>query len=279
MVYILLPVHNRKKITLDFIKSLNKQTYKKIFLILIDDGSTDGTADAVIDQYKNTHVIYGNGNLWWAGSLQKGYEYLINNRDVADDDFVLIINDDTKIKKDYVQNGVKIMGENPQCLLGSIAISEQNGRLSDAGKKIDWKRYKIENIKDGDKIGCLSTRGLFMKYESFKNLGGFHPKILPHYLSDYEYTIRASEKDYNLICDKTFFLLRNEETTGIHSVKNINKNIFTRLKIMFSPKYAQNPFYVSIFILLRCPLRYKFINILKIWLKFVYLLFEKNHKI
>ncbi len=279
MVYILLPVHNRKKITLDFIKSLKKQTYEKIFLILIDDDSTDGTADAVIDQYKNTHVIYGNGNLWWAGSLQKGYEYLINNRGVADDDFVLIINDDTKIKKDYIDTGVKIMQQNPQCLLGSIAISEQSKKLSDAGKIIDWKRYKIENIKDGDKIGCLSTRGLFMTYESFKHLGGFHPKILPHYLSDYEYTIRATEKGYNLICDKTFFLLRNEDTTGIHSVKNINENIFTRLKIMFSPKYAQNPFYVSIFILLRCPLRYKISNLIKIWLKFVYLLFEKNHKI
>ena len=38
MVYILLPVYNRKKITLDFIKTLKKQTYEKIFLILIDVG-------------------------------------------------------------------------------------------------------------------------------------------------------------------------------------------------------------------------------------------------
>ena len=274
MVYILLPVHNRKKITLDFIKSLNKQTYKKIFLILIDDGSTDGTADAVIDQYKNTHVIYGNGNLWWAGSLHKGYNYLVNSNIVRKNDLILIMNDDTRFNEDYINIGVNIMEQNPKCLLGSTAISEQSRELSDAGKKVDWKRYKIENVIDDDQIECLSTRGLFMAFSSFKHIGGFYPKILPHYLSDYEYTIRATSKGYKLICDKTFFLYRNEETTGIHSVKNIKKNILSKLRIMLSRRYAQNPFYISVFILLRCPYRYKIKNLFKIWLRFIYLIFE-----
>ncbi|MCK5537931.1 MAG: glycosyltransferase family 2 protein, partial [Bacteroidales bacterium] len=39
MIYIILPVHNRKKITEKFIKCLVKQTYQDFKLILVDDGS------------------------------------------------------------------------------------------------------------------------------------------------------------------------------------------------------------------------------------------------
>jgi len=265
MVYILLPVHNRKKITLDFIKSLKKQTYEKIFLILIDDGSTDGTADAVIDEYKNTHVIYGNGNLWWAGSLQKGYEYLVNSANVSENDHILIMNDDTSFNEDYIENGIKIIQKNPQYLLGSVAISAQNGKVLDSGKKVNWRGYKIEDIANDEKVECLSTRGLFIPILSFVDIGGFHPYLLPHYLSDYEYTIRAVNKGYKLMSDKSLSLYQNEETTGIHSIKEMNYDIISKLRLIFSKKYAQNPFYISTFILLCCPLKYRLQNILRIW--------------
>ena len=73
-VFILLPVHNRRHITERFIDSLLAQTYNKYQLVLIDDGSTDGTADMVsmkVPPDKLT-ILSGNGTWWWAGSLQQG---------------------------------------------------------------------------------------------------------------------------------------------------------------------------------------------------------------
>ena len=47
MIYVITAVHNRIRITEEFINQLLMQTYKEISLILVDDGSTDGTSEMV----------------------------------------------------------------------------------------------------------------------------------------------------------------------------------------------------------------------------------------
>ena len=60
-IYILLPVHNRREITRDFIDCLVTQTCQNYHLVLIDDGSTDGTDQMVRERVENLTVIRGNG--------------------------------------------------------------------------------------------------------------------------------------------------------------------------------------------------------------------------
>ena len=45
MIYVVTAVHDRYRITEKFVENLLKQSYKDIHLLLVDDGSTDGTAD------------------------------------------------------------------------------------------------------------------------------------------------------------------------------------------------------------------------------------------
>ena len=75
-IYILLPVHNRREITGDFIDCLEAQTWQHYHLVLIDDGSTDGTEQMVRERVENLTVIRGNGDWWWAGCLQQGFNFL-----------------------------------------------------------------------------------------------------------------------------------------------------------------------------------------------------------
>ncbi|HUK05974.1 MAG TPA: glycosyltransferase, partial [Burkholderiales bacterium] len=44
LLYVLAPVHNRRALTERFIGCLKAQTDRDYRLVLIDDGSTDGTA-------------------------------------------------------------------------------------------------------------------------------------------------------------------------------------------------------------------------------------------
>jgi len=74
-VYVLAPVHNRRATTEKFIRCLLAQTHVNWHLVLIDDGSKDGTeamARALVRDTSLT-VLRGTGNWWWAGSLQQGY--------------------------------------------------------------------------------------------------------------------------------------------------------------------------------------------------------------
>ena len=72
-VYVMVPVHNRRAITESYVRSLAAQTDRGVQLVLIDDGSTDGTADAVRDIMPDAIVITGKGDWWFGGALRTYY--------------------------------------------------------------------------------------------------------------------------------------------------------------------------------------------------------------
>ena len=92
---VLLTCHNRRDTTLSCLKALYKQD--ALFdVFLVDDGSSDGTADAVKSYYPDVNITKGNGNLFWVGGMRLAFaEALKYNYD-----YYLWLNDDTLLKSD-----------------------------------------------------------------------------------------------------------------------------------------------------------------------------------
>jgi GT2 family glycosyltransferase len=251
-IYILLPVHNRREITRDFIDYLEAQTWQSYHLVLIDDGSTDGTEQMVRERIKNLTVIRGKGNWWWAGSLQQGFNFL-KKEGISDDDYVLIINDDVVFDKEFLSKGISILDNNKQTLLLAQLQEEGNSPPLETGFHADFKTYTFHFASSSEDINCLHTRGLFLKWVDFVDIGGFHPIILPHYWSDLEFTIRAYKKGYRL--------LTTPELTLSYNIDQIDPPIdyssFSRFwRSLFSIKQNYNPIYQISFIFLACPVRW-----------------------
>lgn len=263
MVYVLLPVHNRRDITLAFTECLKKQTYKNYRLLLIDDGSKDGTAEAVKESLSDVIVIRGVGNWWWAGSLQQGHEWLKQNK-VPGDDVVLIMNDDTAFEADFISIGLRILKYNPKALLTATGYNLKTGVAQDTGGYIlNWKTLGFAETYENIEINCTSTRGLMVRVSDFLDVKGFYPKLIPHYLSDLEFTMRAQKKGKKLIIHPDFRVGIDFETTGI---RELNNETFTQyLKKIFSKRAAMNPVHWSNFILLHSVWKYKLSNLIRIW--------------
>lgn len=263
MIYILLPVHNRLKTTERFINCLLDQTYANYHLILIDDGSTDDTAEMAKNKIEKLTIIKGNGNWWWAGSLQQGYNWmksqLLNNDDIA-----LIINDDTTFVNDFLAIGQALSVQHPNTLLLAQNYSIEDNQLIDSGLHVDLKKIIFQQAKSQNEINCLSTRGLFLRANDFIALGGFYQKILPHYLSDYEFTIRAYRKGMLLMTDPNLKLW-SEKGPGGYYKWGQEKSLLEFLRNYFSKRSMINPIFWTSFVLLSCPWPYKLRNILKIW--------------
>lgn len=265
-IYIIVPVHNRINTTRNFIRYLKRQTYTNYHLVLVDDNSTDGTAEMVSAEVKNLTIIKGNGKLWWAGALQKGYDW-IKNSGANKEDIVLMINDDTEFGEDYFSQAIKIFQDkkltNTKVLLYSPNHSMQSRALIDYAVKIDWSKFSFTPTLIDQEINCVSTRGLFVRVKDFISLGGFHPILLPHYLSDYEYTNRAYNKGYKLLPDKRISVYFDETSNSIENFDKINLKLF--FKYYFSKKYTCNPIYFTSFILLTCPIEWIPLNLFKIY--------------
>lgn len=262
-IWILLPVHNRRTITSRFVGCLTRQTHSNFHLVLIDDGSADGTADMVKSSVTNVTVLTGRGDWWWAGSLQRGFNWLKSRSQSRPEDIVLIINDDTQFEPDFLARGVFLLDMNEKSLILAQCYSKQSGKIFDAGRHVNWSTFTFSQPQSPDQINCLSTRGLFLRLSDFFAVGGFFPRVLPHYLSDYEFTIRANHKGFALKTDPSLKLWVDEQATGYR--ERFSDPLREGIVKLFSKKCVRNPIARTMFIALACPWRWKLSNWLRVW--------------
>ena len=86
--------HNRREQSVSCLERLQSQTVQAdIEVFLVDDGSNDGTTDAIRKRFPSTHLLHGDGSLYWAGGMRMAMEAAIPGRF----DFYLWLNDDTKL--------------------------------------------------------------------------------------------------------------------------------------------------------------------------------------
>jgi len=255
-VFIITASHNRKASTSAFCESLRMQTYSNFVLILVDDGSTDGTADAVAEYSFRKEICHGDGNLWWAGGVRKGIARLKAIKP-SQADIVLIANDDTTFAPDFLDKAVREMErhKSPTMLCVSVSFTDSHGS-TDGGSVCLWHRLTFRHYgRHPEKIDCASTRCLFLRYSDVAKAGSFRPRLLPHYLSDYEFTIRARRRGIILLPAETVTCQSTEHTTGSHAVPK--GSVPYVMHFMISPRFSANPVSLFAFVLLAAPLQWK----------------------
>ncbi len=243
MIYVVTAVHNRVDITRQFVNCIMGQTIiDDIRLLLVDDGSTDGTYEMVKSLMPRAVIIKGNGNLWWGGALHEAYKWLKDN--AIDEDVVMFSNDDLHYENDYIERAVNILSGKHNVLLSGIGVDSDTDEVLDT--PILWDFAKLRSIdKRLDGANCCSTRSLFFTVKTMKNVGGFHPVLLPHYASDYEWTMRAVRKGCSIVSSRDLTYKAFFSMTG-NRVRNIKK--------LFSKRSNYNPIYRFNFILLTTPI-------------------------
>ena len=236
MLYIITAVYNRRDTTERFIMSLLTQTKKDIRLLLVDDGSTDGTSDMVKARMPEAIILKGDGNLWWGGALHKAYQYLIKLQP-DDCDSVIFMNDDAEIPDDFFECGYSHLQQHSNDLITACGYSINTDKIKDGPVIYDVKTGEARSLSCGEVGNCASTRSLMMSFKSFREIGGFHPILLPHYGSDYEYTIRACKKGKRVLSFNDFIYRFDENKTGYNNFKKLT------MKKLFSKRSRFNPFY------------------------------------
>ncbi|MDD2256685.1 MAG: glycosyltransferase family 2 protein [Bacteroidales bacterium] len=94
-VVFLLTCHNRRDKTLACLERIFAQHYLPHVdarVVLVDDGSTDGTSAAVKTHYPSVHVVRGTGSLFWAGGMSLAMR---KAREYGNATYYILLNDDT----------------------------------------------------------------------------------------------------------------------------------------------------------------------------------------
>jgi GT2 family glycosyltransferase len=198
LTYIIIPVHNRREITLKCLHNLavngDLESYS---VIVVDDGSTDGTAVAIRQNYPNVIILEGDGNLWWTGGITKGMEYAYQQGA----EYLIWLNDDCYPAKDAISKLLEFCRHHPKTIVGGQSLDPQTLEPSYGG--IITHRNKIIPVyaPPDNSIECQGLNGnLVCVPVSVITLIGYpNAQLYPHYHGDTIYTHIAWKKGYKLI--------------------------------------------------------------------------------
>src|SRR5690348_11803402 len=91
----ILTVRNRRDVSTRCVRSLVEQSGEFILgrVVVVDDKSSDGTADSLRQISPRVSVIDGSGDLYWAGGMARAEREVIND----EIDAILWVNDDANL--------------------------------------------------------------------------------------------------------------------------------------------------------------------------------------
>jgi GT2 family glycosyltransferase len=286
-IFVIIPVFNRFKFTKKCLTSIFKQKYKNYKVILIDDGSIDGTKNYIRSNFPEVKIIKGDGNWWWTKCMYEGTKYALKT--AKSHDYVLEMNNDLYFDSNYFDELIKTSRKHKNSLIGSICVrAVKPTEVVEAGVRIDWpsglvygvaqtisnKLSYYKNMEVIDNIDALPGKGTLIPVDVFNKGINFKYKQFPHYIADYEFAINAKNHGYNLLVSTTAIAKHYWEATGISSKDNNEKRSYQRaINLLLGRRSMNNIVDWIKFIHISCPPEYKLRNYYYSFLKIVRALF------
>ncbi|HEY0835730.1 MAG TPA: glycosyltransferase [Azospirillum sp.] len=134
-----LACHGRVAVTLEALAGLFAQALPaglSLDVVVVDDASPDGTAEAVAERFPQVRLLHGDGGLWWAGAMALG----LGEAARSAPDFLLWLNDDVRLDGGAVaalvacHDAWRTNGGGAPVVVGATRDPE-TGRLSYGGQR------------------------------------------------------------------------------------------------------------------------------------------------
>jgi len=188
-VWVLIPVHNRLATTRACLKHLATLALPAEFLIcVVDDGSTDGTAEMLAAQFPEVHVVTGSGNLYWGGGIAMGMEAA----GAAGAEVHLWLNDDCIPGVGSLERLVERVRETRGVCGGVCYDPDYPDKITYAGTLIGQDtRILTTGVTEPLAAESLNGNLVAIHCDVVERLGPMPSQRYPHFGGDIIYSLRA----------------------------------------------------------------------------------------
>lgn len=242
---IILTVYNRKQTTLSGLTSLYKAIEqlpegKYTFdIYMTDDGSIDGTSDAVKEQFPAIHIIKGDGSLYWSGGMRKAWQAAIDTG--IKYDFYLWFNDDAVLFENALVIIFKASSEIGDETIISGAFCDDNGKVSYGG--FTREKKLITPTEDNPSVFFMNGNLVLISKKIFKKIGMID-NVFHHSFGDWDYGCRAIKKGYSVRLSNNYVGITNRHDGDTEPFLNSSLPLHKRLSLLYSRKYSTYCSYV-----------------------------------
>lgn len=200
-VFIILLNWNRLAEITDCLASLDRLDYPNYRVVVVDNGSTDGSTDRLAESRPEVALLCNGRNLGYTGGNNVGMRYALENGA----DYVWLVNNDTVVEPETLSRLVAT-GESSD-RIGQVSpvirFYEDPGRLQFHGAYPDWDRQKIvSQVLYGVDISqmpqdeiLLTGAALLVKRRVLETVGFFNEKLFA-YWEDHDYSVRINRAGF-----------------------------------------------------------------------------------
>lgn len=244
-IAIILTCFNRKKMTLRCMKELSEQADNHLITFYVcDDNSTDGTYEAIVEDFPDAHIIKSNGNLYWCKGMFKAMEIATKEKH----DLYLMINDDVDFRKDALQimiNSYNKFNNEHRGIVGAVS-SKRTGEITYGGRKIIPFKicHKCFGVKsnvlikslDNPPIECdLTNWNCFLVDQYVIDNIGIIDNHYAHSVGDFDYSLRMRKFGIKInVAEETVGTCERNEKKGTYCDSTVP--VYKRFKLLFAPK-------------------------------------------
>ncbi len=238
-IAVLLTCYNRREKTIACLKSLFRASLPdriKLEVFLVDDGSTDGTSEAVRDTFPSINIIQGTGSLFWNRGMHLAWETAAANSNF---DCYMWLNDDVILYKQALEVILQSSKEKPDSIICGSMCSSNNKTLTYGG--IDENHNLLEPSDVIQQCTRFNGNLLLVPDSVYKRIGNLDPKF-PHAIGDFDYANRAIKSGFkNYITPGFLGICDEHDSLPIWCLSEVP--LKKRIKALYSPLGNSHPYY------------------------------------
>lgn len=161
--------------------------------VIVDDGSSDGTSEAVKSEFPKTSLLRGDGSLYWCGGMRMAWKHAAQK----DPDYYLLLNDDTLLGNTAVDTLMQIAGLPEALTIAVAAIRDpETGAHTYGGIRDSDSRIPVSGKLEA--CETFNANAVLIPRAAYQELGMFH-HVYTHAMGDFDYGYAATRRGIKII--------------------------------------------------------------------------------
>lgn len=224
IVSIVIPVYNTGLTLDETIRSVQKQTYKNIEVIIVNDGSTDEFTIKSLNKYKDSFAIINQENKGLPAARNAGIK-------ASNGEYVVCLDSDDCIDKNYIKKLVnKLISDDDDSVaivspyIQAFGVSSEQWYVPE----FDKEKIKYSNV--------IAVASMFKK-AAWQSVDGYDESFRKGF-EDWEFWLSLVENGYKwrVVKEPIFYYRRKKSSMITSSNKSrveINTNIYNKHKSLY----------------------------------------------